>query len=194
MGVGVATSPDPGAALWVETAGATPRLAALRFDVRGEYSTLPGPLLISDTTDTVPDRFPASGTFGFDASVGLTLDPGASPPGETAFVSDRTYTDVRIEVDAPTGRPALLVLRDALGDVLEVGGAGCPGAVVTGAKSTLTVERKGASVTWTVSSGASGKCALGFDAGARVSVGVRAAPDLTSSVVRNLRVTRLGLP
>jgi hypothetical protein len=65
---------------------------------------------------------------------------------------------------------------------------------VTGAKSTLTVERKGASVTWTVSSGASGKCALGFDAGARVSVGVRAAPDLTSSVVRNLRVTRLGLP
>jgi hypothetical protein len=192
--MGVATSPDPGTALWAET-GATPRLAALRFDVRGPYSTLAGPLLLADTTDTVPDRFPARGAIAFDAIAGaLALSPGASPPGATAFVSDRTYADVRIEVDAPTGKPALVVLRDALGDAIEVGGAACPGAVVTGAASTLTVERKGASVTWTVSSGASGKCALGFDAAARVSVGVRAAPDLTSSVVRNVRVRRLGSP
>jgi hypothetical protein len=194
--MGLAASLDPGAGLWVETTGTTPRLAALRFDVRGEYSTLAAPLLVSDTTDTVPDRFPGSGMFGFDPSTGLTLDPGASPPGESAFVSDRTYADVRVEVDAPTGKPALVVMRDVLGDALEVGGAACPGAVVTGAPSTLTVERRGASVTWTVSSNttSSGKCALGFDATARVSVGVRAAPDLTSSVVRNLRVTRLGQP
>jgi hypothetical protein len=192
--MGVAASPDPGTALWAET-GATPRFAALRFDVRGPYSTLQGPLLVADTTDTVPDRFPASGAIAFDAVAGgLTLAPAASPPGATAFVSDRTYADVRVEVDAPTGKPALVVLRDALGHEAEVGGAACPGAVVTGAASTLTVERKGASVTWTVSNGASGKCALGFDARARVSVGVRAAPDLTSSVVRNLRVTRLGSP
>jgi hypothetical protein len=192
--MGASASPDPGTALWLEAPGATPRFAALRFDVRGEYSTLPGPLLISDTAETVPDRFPGDGAIGFDASAGLTLYPGASPPGATAFVSDRTYADVRIAVDAPTGKPALVVLRDALGDEIEVGGANCPGAVVTGAASTLTVERKAASVTWSLSSGASGTCASSFASGARVSIGVRAAPDLTSSVVRNLRVTRLGQP
>ena len=101
---------------------------------------------------------------------------------------------MRIEVDAPTGQPALVVLRDALGDEMEVGGAACLGAVVTAAASSLTVERKGASLTWAVSGGAPGACALGFDADARVSVGVRAAPDLIQSVANNLRVTRLGQP
>ncbi len=197
--MGAAASPDPGAALWLDaTMPATPRLAALRFDVRGEYSTLSGPLLVSDTMDTVPDRMPADGVLSFDAGAGtagqLTLDPGASPPGASVFVSDRTYAAVRIEVDAPTGQPALVVLRDALGDEMEVGGAACAGAVVTGVASTLTVERMGANVTWTLSGGATGKCALGFDADARVSVGVRAVPDLVKSVVSNLRVTRLGTP
>lgn len=185
--VQAAASPDPGMALWLDTTS-TPRLAALRFDVRGTYSALSGPLLLSDTTDTVPDCLPAQGVLSFDPTAGLTLGPGAS-----AFVSDRTYADVHIEVDTP-GQPALVVLRDALGDELEVGGAACPGAIVTGAASTLTVERKGASLTWAVSGEASGTCALGFDADARVSVGVRGAPDLISSVARNLRVTRLGAP
>jgi hypothetical protein len=188
-------SPDPGTALWLDTTTATARLAALRFDVRGEYSTLSGPLLVSDTTDVVPDRLPADGVLSFDPGAGhLTLDPGTTAPGASAFVSDRTYADVRIEVDAPTGQPALVVLRDALGDEMEVGGAACAGTVVTGAASTLTVERNGANITWTIADGASGKCTLGFDADARVSVGVRAAPDLVQSVVTNLRVTRLGTP
>jgi hypothetical protein len=195
--LGATASPDPGTALWLDvTDPKAPRLDALRFDVRGEYSTLSAPLLVADSTDVVPDRLATDGMVSFDPSLGLTLRPGAiaNEKGATAFVSDRTYADVRIEVDAPTGKPALVVLRDALGDSIEVGGAACPGGVVTGAASTLTVERQGASVAWTVSSGASGKCTLGFDATARVSVGVRAAPDLTSSVVRNLRVTRLGSP
>lgn len=197
--MGAVASPDPGAALWLDaTMPATPRLAALRFDVRGEYSTLSGPLLVTNTMDTVPDRMPADGVLSFDAGSGaegrLTLDPGASPPGPSVFVSDRTYADVKIQVDAPTGQPALVVLRDGLGDEMEVGGAACAGAVVTGVASTLTVDREGANVTWTLSSGATGKCALGFDADARVSVGVRAVPDLVKSVVSNLRVTRLGRP
>ena len=194
--VGAAASPDPGTALWVDgTSPGAPRIAALRFDDRGEYSTLSGPLLVSDTTDTAPDRLAAGGVVSFDPSKGgLTLEPGASAPGPGAFVTDRTYEDVQIEVDAPTGQPALIVLRDALGDELEIGGAACFGAVVSGTKSSLTVVRKGASVTWALSSGASGTCALGFDATARVSVGVRAAPDLSQSVVSNLRVTRLGSP
>ncbi len=193
--MGPGASPDPGTALWLDTTTATARLAALRFDVRGEYSTLSGPLLVSDTTDMVPDRLPTDGLLSFDPGAGhLTLDPGTTPPGASAFVSDRTYADVRIELDAPTGQPALVVLRDALGDEMEVGGAACAGTVVTGAASTLTVERKGANITWTIAGGASGKCTLGFDADARVSVGVRAAPDLVQSVVTNLRVTRLGTP
>jgi hypothetical protein len=194
--VGAAASPDPGTALWVDgTTPGAPRIAALRFDDRGEYSTLSGPLLVSDTTDTAPDRLPADGVVSFDpGNGGLTLEPGASAPGPAAFVTDRTYEDVQIEVDAPTGQPALIVLRDALGDELEIGGAACFGAVVSGTKSSLTVVRKGASVTWALSSGASGTCALGFDATARVQVGVRASPDLTQSVASNLRVTRLGSP
>jgi hypothetical protein len=191
-----ATSPDPGTALWLDTTTArAPSLAALRFDVRGEYSTLAGPLLVSDTTDVAPDRLAAAGVISFDPSLGrLTLEPGASAPGASAFVTDRTYADVRVQVDAPTGQPALIVLRDAVGDELEVGGAACPGAVVTGAPSSLTVERTGAKLTWAVSSGVSGACTVAFGATARVSVGVRAAPDLIQSVASNLRVTRLGSP
>ncbi|HEY5147352.1 MAG TPA: hypothetical protein VII82_11320, partial [Polyangiaceae bacterium] len=191
------TSPDPGLALWLDTTldttNATPRFTALRFDVRGEYSPLSGPLLVTDATDTSPDRLATDGDLAFDPTIAngaLTLNPGAS-----AFVTDRTYADVRIEVDAPTGAPALLVLRDPLGNELEIGGASCPGAVVTGSPLTLTVERRGAAIDWTVSGGTpSNACPDPFAAGARLSIGVRGAPDLTRSVARNLRVTRLGTP
>jgi hypothetical protein len=187
-------SPDPGLAVWIDTTNAaTPRFTALRFDVRGEYSPLSGPLLVTDATDTSPDRLATDGDLAFDPTIAngaLTLNPGAS-----AFVTDRTYADVRIQVDAPTGAPALLVLRDPLGNELEIGGASCPGAVVTGSPLTLTVERRGAAIDWTVSSGApSNACPDPFAADARLSIGVRGAPDLTRSVARNLRVTRLGTP
>ncbi len=200
--LGAASSPDPGMALWLDTTTTpgTPRLSALRFDVRGEYSTLSGPLLLSDTTDMAPDRLATDGMASFDPGPGggLTLTPSASTQQSSgsAFVTDRTYADVRIEVDAPTGEPALVVLRDGLGDEMEVGGAGCLGAVVVtmGTSSSLTVERRGTSLTWAVSGGPSSTCSLGFDAGARVSVGLRAAPGLVHSVANNLRVTRLGQP
>jgi hypothetical protein len=193
--VGATTaSPDPGLALWVDPSNpAAPRVTALRFDVRGEYSPLSSPLLLSDAEDTSPDHLATDGAVTFDPALfggALQLVPGAS-----AFVTDRTYADVRIELDAPSGAPALLVLRDALGHELEVGGASCPGAVVTGSALTLVVERRGSSLKWSVSGNApSSPCATPFAPDARLTIGVRGAPDLTHSVARNLRVTRLGAP
>jgi hypothetical protein len=196
------TTADPGLALWLGALDALDALdptrglalAGLRFDLRGPYSPLDGPLLASGTDDTSPDRLASDGAVVFDpdtANGALTLAPGAS-----VFVTDRTYADVRVQVDAPTGAPALLVLRDTLGNELEVGGASCPGAVVTGSPLTLTVERRGADVTWSVTSSTpTAPCkAAPFAAGARVAIGVRGAPDLTRSVARNLRVNRLGSP
>jgi hypothetical protein len=187
----VTTSPDPGLAMWLDMTDPTaPRLTGLRFDVRGPYATLAGPLLVDDTTDVAPDRFAQMGVASFDPMAGLSLAAGAS-----AFVTDRTYVNVEIAVDAPTGQPAMVVLRDPLGDELEVGGTSCPGALVTGAPSTVTVDRRGATVTWNVTGGPSGTCPpSGFAADARLSIGVRGAAGQTSSVARNLRVTRVGNP
>jgi hypothetical protein len=198
--VAIGASPDPGTALWLDvTAPDAPRLAALRFDARGEYSTLAGPLLATDASDVAPDRLVTGGMVSFDPQQGLILLPGASAgvKGGSAFVTDRTYADVRIQVDAPTGQPALIVLRDGRGNETEVGSAACSGAVVVGAASSITVERRGTNLTWSLAQGASsfsGSCTLGFAADARVSVGLRASFGLTRSVARNLRVTRLGSP
>jgi hypothetical protein len=188
------TSPDPGLALWIDaTSAPAPRFTAMRFDLRGAYSPLDGPLLVSDASDLSPDRLATDGDVTFDPTTSggsLQLNPGAS-----AFVTDRTYAAVRIDVDAPTGAPALLVLRDSLGNELEVGGASCPGAVVTGSPLTLTVERRGAVIDWTVSGGTpSNACPSPFSADARLAIGLRGAPALSVSVARNLRVARLGAP
>jgi hypothetical protein len=178
------TSPDGGLALWLDAG----KLTALRFDVRGEYSPLPGPLAVTDAGDMAPDRLAASGAVAFDPALGLVMAPGAS-----AFVTDRTYADVTLDVDAPTGEPALVVLRDGLGGELEIGGVACPVSVAPG-PSSLDVRRTGATVTWTLSSGASGACSGALPRGARVSVGVRGKAGASRSVVRNLRVARQGAP
>ena len=190
----VSASPDRGLALWLDSSNTSePRFTALRFDVRGEYSPLGGPLLVSDAGDLSPDHLVTSGAVTFDSALdggALTLEPGAS-----AFVTDRTYADVRVELDAPTGAPALLVLRDPLGHELEVGGVSCSGAIVSGSPLTLVVERRGTNLEWTVSGDTpSNACATPFTADARLSIGVRGAPDLSRGVVRNLRVSRLGSP
>jgi hypothetical protein len=181
--------PDPGLAAWLDDgAGSDARLTALRFDVRGDYSTLPGPLLVDSTAEMAPDRLVSVQNLSFDPSSGLVLEGDA-----TAFVTDRTYADVSIDVDAPTGEPALLVLRDEAGVELEVGGVSCPGARPAGSRpSSLHVQRSGASVTWSVRGGANGTCKTGVPSGARLSVGVRGAASPGRSVARNLRIVRLG--
>jgi hypothetical protein len=175
-------SPGGGLALWI--AADAPVLTALRFDVSADYEPLPHPLLVTDASGTAPDRLPASGVLAFDESMGLVLAPGAS-----AFVTDRTYADMAIDVDAPTGEPALIVLRDELGGELEVGGALCPGELAAQAPS-VHVTRIGASVGWAIAGGTNGQCDTGVRQDARISVGVRAPPS-ARSVVRNLRIVRL---
>jgi hypothetical protein len=187
--VGDATaSPDPGLALWLDPVAGG--LAGMRFDPAGEYSTLEGPLLLKDTVNTAPDRLASAGVATFDPAVGLSLSPGAS-----AFVTDRTYADMTVDVDAPTGEPALVVLRDELGNELEVGGRACPQALApAGPASSLHLARKGASVAWAIAAGASGACAGGVREAARLSVGVRAPASVARSVARNLRIVRLVAP
>jgi hypothetical protein len=171
-------------------------LALLRFDARGEYSTLPSALLVDDAGDMAPDRLPAPGVVAFDTAIGgLVLAPGAS-----AFVTDRTYADVDLDVQAPSGEPAVVVLRDASGRELEVGGPTCPVGRVSGASS-MHIERRGAGVTWSVASGAAGQgpaptgaCAGGVDAGARLSIGLRGDASANRSVARALRIVRLREP
>jgi hypothetical protein len=181
------TSPDPGLALWLDPSTST--LRGLRVDARGPYATLPASLLVDDASEMAPDRLAAAGVVSFDPSLNaLVLAPRAS-----AFVTDRTYGDVAIDVDAPTGEPAVAVLRDGLGAELEVGGFSCPGAAAPGVTS-AHVERHGTSVTWSVGGGASHACATGVAAGARLSVGLRGVASAARSVARDLRIVRLGMP
>ena len=176
-------SPDPGLALWIDADA--PTVTALRFDVRGEYSPLAGPLLVDDLSDVAPDRLPSAVLFSFDPAAGLTLSPGAS-----AFITDRAYAGVDISVDSPTGEPAIVVLRDEQGVELEVGGDGCPGVVAAGALS-AHVTRRGATVGWSGGAGLTGTCASGVQPDARLSIGLRAPDSVARSIVRNLRVARV---
>ncbi len=187
----VAASPDPGLALWIDAT--TQLVTALRFDTSGPYSPLAGPLFLSDTAATAPDSLPAPGVIAFDSSQGLTLGPGAS-----VFVTDRTYADVTIDVDAPTGEPTLVVLRAGTGVELEVGGVSCPGALdgnAAGHASSLHVARTGGSVAWSVAGGASGTCAApSLAADARLHVGLRGPAGAAQGVAANLRIVRVEDP
>jgi hypothetical protein len=184
---GATTSPDPGLALWLDAA--TSAVTGLRFDSRGPYSPLPSPILASDARETAPDRLASSGVVTFDSALGgLVLAPGAS-----AFVTDRTYADVSIDVAAPTGEPAIIVLRDEIGAELEIGGSSCPTATAPNAPS-AHVERRAGSVTWSLGGGHSGTCRTGVTPAARLSVGLRGAGASARSVASDLRIQRLGSP
>jgi hypothetical protein len=180
---GPGSSPDPGAAMWLDPA--TSALTLMRFDTSGIYSPLPGPLLVTDTADMAPDSLAGPVGPSFDPSLGLVL-----PPGRSAFVTDRTYADVSIDVDAPTGEPAVVVLRDESGSELEIGGASCPAPFTAGAASSIHVERRSSSVSWSLSTGDAGTCSSGTSTDGRIAIGVRAVAGATRSVVTNLRVAR----
>jgi hypothetical protein len=122
--------------------------------------------------------------------MGLTLEPGA--PGAAAFVTDRTYADVAISVDVAAG-PAVVALRDTLGFETDVPGVLCGAPAPSLGGYTLQVERHGASVTWSTSTGLTGTCDLLTTGDARVSVGVRAGGTVPG-IVTNLIVSRLGTP
>jgi hypothetical protein len=182
-------SPDPGLASWLD--GAAWTVAELRFDSRGDYSSLPGPLLVTDASELAPDRLAAPGEDAFDPVAGaLVLDVGAS-----AFVTDRAYADVRIDVDV--ANRTHVVLRDATGAEIEVGGTSCP-YFAPDDPATLEVVRHGVTVSWSWSgaSAAAGECTTTLAPGARVSIGVRgdAPSGGPASTARNLRVVRMTDP
>jgi len=178
------TSPDPGLAAWVDPGSSA--IALMRFDTRGTYSPLSGPLLVTDPSDVAPDALAGPAGASFDPSLGLVL-----PASRSVFVTDRTYADVSIDVDAPTGEPAIIVLRDELGADIEVGGVSCPPALTAGAASSLHVERRGSAVTFTQSTGLSGGCPATTAATARIRVGVRCSSSAVRAVARNLHIVRL---
>jgi hypothetical protein len=183
--IGDATcSPDPGLAMWLDPTQL--QLTLLRFDTRNEYSSLPGPLLVTGPEETSPDQLNA---VSWDINTGLTLEPGT--PGAAAFVTDRTYADVAISVDVVSG-PAVVALRDTLGVETQVPVACTGSAAPTQGAYTLQLERHGASVTWSTNTGLTGTCAL-MNGDARVSVGVRAGGTVPG-IVTHLIVSRLGTP
>ncbi len=182
---GATASPDPGLAMWLD--GLTGAVTVLRFDTRGTYSPLEGALLVNDPTDTAPDRLATDGALIFEPALGLTLAAGAS-----AFVTDRTYADVVVDLGAPTAQPPLVVVRDEAGSEIVVGGDGCGDAALAGTTN-VHVERHGTQLTWRVASGASGGCQSLLDASARVTIGVRGTSP-GPSVAESLEVTRLGSP
>ncbi len=177
-------SPDSGLAMWLDPASSA--LTLMRFDTRGDFSPLSAPLLVTDTSDMAPDALAGPSGASFDPSQGLVL-----PPSRSAFVTDRTYADVSVDLDAPTGEPPEVVLRDALGKELEVGGASCPAPLTSAAPSSFHVERRSSTVTWSRSVGGSGTCPSAVQLDGRVTVGVRSGEAVARSVVTNLRVMRL---
>jgi hypothetical protein len=186
----VVASPDSGLAFWLDATDLA--LTGLRFDSQGEYSALPGALLAGDDGETAPDRLPSPGVVTFDPSTGVTLASGAS-----VFVTDRTYADVTIDVDQPTGEPVLVVLRDQTGTELEVGGETCPGALTgstAGQASTLHVQRTGTAVTWNLGGGAPVTCATGIADAARLSIGLRGPENAAEGVAANLIIARVSAP
>jgi hypothetical protein len=180
---------DPGMAMWLhlEPSGSDGSLTALRFDTSNVYSPL-AETLVTDASSLAPDRLPLAGVVSFDTqSPEGALDLG---PGASAFVTDRTYDDVAVDVTLPASTAPFVVLRDAMGNETEVGDLQCPADLA--GPSQVHVERHGATVSWSTGAGSSGACTAGFDPSARVAVGLRGPPGTATSKARALRVTRLA--
>lgn len=177
-------SGDRGLALWLDDRiEGQLYVTGYRFATRSRFGAVRNPLLVDSTVGLAPDR--VTGTPGssirFDEASGLELGPGAS-----AFVTDVTYADVSIELDAG-GAPSV-VLRQEDGVEVSVGGAECPFAQLP--RRSLRVDRKGTRVRYTIDDDESHDCARELTPGARLSIGLRGGDNAPSSFVRNLRITR----
>ncbi len=183
-GIAIA-SPEPGLALFL-TLDDT-RITGLRFGARSTFATIVLPLFAGDAaTDRLfasPDRLVLPGTttsIAIDPQNGVTLIAGA-----TVFLTDVTFAGVAIDLDAPTGEPPLIVLRDENGTETEIGAAACALPATPGAAQSIHLERSGASV----HVGAR-DCGVTLRADARIAIGLRGAADSERSAARNVRVGR----
>ncbi len=177
-------SGDSGLALWLDDRiEGQLYVTGYRFATRSRYGAVRNPLLVDSTLGLAPDR--VTGTPGssirFDEHGGLELGLGAS-----AFVTDVSYANVTVEVDA-FAAPAI-VLRQDDGRELVIGGAEC--AFAQKPTSSLRVDRTGAKVRFTIDGGESHVCPTELSDGARVSIGVRGTDSTGVSYARNLRITR----
>jgi len=175
-------APDPGLAVWLEDREDGTYLRAYRHGTRGPYAAVPRPLLVKDEMALAPDRLPSRDAYRFEVERGLLLGPRAS-----AFLPDVTFAKVSIELRVTAAAP-LVVLRDADGNELEVGGPECAGAGA--AKESLLVRRDGPRVTFLVDGGEVRECARGVPEKARITVGLRGTTGFEYSGVRNLFVRR----
>jgi hypothetical protein len=185
-------SPDPGLAVWL-TPGATASdpfaFTALRFDVRGTYSSLTGPLFETTTADAAPTT---GDSIAFDPAQGVTI-----PPQSSVFVTDRTYADASVDVVLANAVAPAVAMRDELGVEYDVGGAACPFEGASANLGTIHVERHAADVTWSAAGAdgsAQGACPNAVSASARLSMGLRMLSTSGPAVVRSMTVTRLGSP
>lgn len=179
-----ATSPDPGLAMWLDSSNA--QLTLLRYDTTNAYSSLPGPLLDDETTDTTPDQLIQ---LVPDSTGALPFPPGPFPPA--VFVTDRTYADVQVSVSTTNGTLPFVALRDSAGNELDVGGFDCTVPVSTSTADEMVVTRRDTSVTYTLGPTVSGSCTTPWGTGARLSVGLRGQTS-TMATARDLLLTRLG--
>lgn len=187
LSVGVATA-ETGLAMWFDPQ--VGQLFALRTGVASAFAADPAPLAVLDATGLAPDRLPGPGGVSFNGGSGVTMSHGAS-----AFVTDRTYADVSMQVTCAPGAAADVVLRDETGVEAVVDGACCvlpPTAESSGA--VLSVTRRGSAVTCAVGAAAPKTCAAAPSATARVTLGVRGPSDVVPTIVSKIVVQRLGEP
>jgi hypothetical protein len=122
----------------------------------------------------------APGPASFDATTGLTLQPGAG-----VFATDATYAAFTLDAQTPGKAPPAIVLRDEAGHESVLDASAC----ALSAGTAIHVERDGAIVRASVDGGALSTCSVAPAASARVSVGVRGQGS-APSVVRALAITR----
>ena len=177
---------DPGLALWLEDRGAAGlNISGFRFATRTPYDAVPASLLVDGPAPLVPDRLTTTADgarLRFDARLGLLLTANA-----TAFLPDLTFADFDLDVDV-TAAPASVVLRQASGTELAVGGASC--AFGQTATRSLAIARRGRTVSVSADGAAARACPNELPAGARIAIGLRGSQGVGLSGARNLRIVR----
>ena len=177
---------DPGLALWLEDRGQGGLdITGFRFGAKTPYDTVPKALLLTAPDPFVPDRLTVTSDgarLRFDPALGLVMTANA-----TAFLPDVTFADFDLDVDVTAGA-ATIVLRQASGTELEVGGASC--AFAQSATRSLSLSRRGTTVRVKVDDKDAQPCPNELPASARIAIGLRGSQGVGSSGARNLRITR----
>lgn len=171
----VLVSPDPGLLAWVQSDGS---VAGRRVSTRSAYSTEVLPLLVQGTSLLSPDAPPTAEEL-FDPSLGLFL-----PENAAVFLSDARFLDATVDVDVASDGAPSIVLRQANGREVEVGGKDCGWSNIS-LPATLHVALRNGAIAFGVAPQLAA-CAASVQAGERVSIGLRGGP----ARVKNLRVSR----